>query len=76
MYDLVAAVRDEASDEMSRSIWSDFRGELLPRLESLDRDHFDRDELIRELHALRGTSRVASSKNDTRASKKQGYVAS
>ena len=56
LHDLVAAVRDEASDEISRSIWSDFRGELLPRLELLDRDHLDRDELLRELHALRGTS--------------------
>lgn len=41
---------------MSRSIWLDFRGELLPRLESLDRDYLDREELVRELHALRGTS--------------------
>jgi len=41
---------------MSRSIWSDFRAELLPRLESLDRADLDREELLRELHALRGTS--------------------
>ena len=41
---------------MSRSIWSDFRDELLQRLESLDRVHLDREELLRELHALRGTS--------------------
>jgi len=41
---------------MSRSIWSDFRGELLSRLELLDRDYLGQDELVRELHALRGTS--------------------
>ena len=56
VHDLVAAVRDEASDEMSRSIWSDFRAELLVRLELLDGKNQDREELARELHSLRGTS--------------------
>jgi hypothetical protein len=55
VHDLVAAVRDEASDEMSRSIWSDFRDELLPRLESLGSSHAGREELPRELHSLRGS---------------------
>lgn len=39
---------------MSRSIWLDFRKELLPRLESLAEK--DRQELAAELHALRGIS--------------------
>jgi len=56
VHDLVAAVRDEASDEMSRSIWSDFRDELLPRLESLDGKNLGREGLVQELHSLRGTS--------------------
>jgi hypothetical protein len=56
VHDLVAAIRDESSDEMSRSIWSDFRGELLPRLESLDGKNLDQTALTQELHALRGTS--------------------
>ena len=56
LHDLVAAVRDEASDELSQSIWSDFRADLLQRLESLERNTPNREELIQELHALRGTS--------------------
>ena len=56
VYDLVAAVRDEASDEMSRSIWLDFRAELLLRLELLGGNSLGREELAQELHSLRGTS--------------------
>lgn len=56
IHDLVATARDEASDEMSRSIWSEFRNELLPRLESLGKSDLDQKELLDELHALRGSS--------------------
>ena len=41
---------------MSRSIWLDFRKELLPRLESLAEKDLSRQELTGELHALRGIS--------------------
>ncbi|MFA7345498.1 MAG: hypothetical protein WC003_14455 [Terrimicrobiaceae bacterium] len=55
VHDLVAAAGDEASDEMSRSIWGDFRRDLLRRLESLG-ETLDRKDLTDELHALRGSS--------------------
>ncbi|MFZ4774960.1 MAG: hypothetical protein ACOYM3_06345 [Terrimicrobiaceae bacterium] len=56
VYDLLAAVRDEDNDEVSRSIWSDFRAELIPRLEALSDGKFDGQQLKNELHAIRGTS--------------------
>lgn len=56
VHDLVAATHDAAADEMSRSIWLDFRKELLPRLESLAEKELTRQELAEELHALRGIS--------------------
>ena len=56
VYDLVAAFRDEESDEMSRSLWADFRKELLPRLESLADKNLSRKEFADELHTLRGNS--------------------
>ncbi len=56
VHDLLAATHDEAADEMSRSIWIDFRNELLPRLESLAQRDLSARELAAELHALRGIS--------------------
>jgi len=56
VYDLLAAVRDEDNDAMSRSIWSDFRAELIPRLEALRELGMEGQELKNELHAIRGTS--------------------
>lgn len=56
VHDLLAATHDEAADEMSRSIWIDFRNELLPRLESLAERDLSAQELAAELHALRGIS--------------------
>jgi len=56
VHDLVAAMRDEASDEMTRALWADFRDELLVRLEALDQSNLDRKELTDELHAIRGSS--------------------
>ena len=41
---------------MSRAIWSDFRRELLQRLETLDGKTLGGKEFARELHTLRGTS--------------------
>ena len=41
---------------MSRAIWSDFRGELLLRLEALAGTTLGCKEFAHELHTLRGTS--------------------
>ncbi len=55
-YDLLAAVRDDDNDDISRSIWSDFRAELIPRLETLKDSHLDNQALKNELHTIRGNS--------------------
>lgn len=54
VHDLLAPSNDEAADEGSRSIWTEFCGELLPRLESLAEKNLSQKELTDELHALRG----------------------
>ena len=41
---------------MSRSIWSEFRHDLLHRLRTLAKTNGNPDALVQELHALRGTS--------------------
>jgi len=56
VHDLVASTNDPEADEMARSIWADFRGELVPRLESLGQRDLDPKEFREELHALRGIS--------------------
>lgn len=56
LHDLVGVERDEASDEMSRSIWLDFRKDLLPRLEALQEGNVEAGTLSKELHSLRGLS--------------------
>jgi hypothetical protein len=53
--DLLAA-GDEASNEMALSIWTDFRNEIVPRLESLQTKNLEARELREELHSMRGTS--------------------
>ncbi len=55
VYDLLASVRDPESDELYRSIWSDFSAGLIPRIKSLGRID-DPAVLKRELHAIRGMS--------------------
>ena len=56
IHDLVASTGDAATDEISRSLWQDFRQELLPRLAALSDRSPDHPDLKQELHALRGTS--------------------
>ena len=56
VHDLVAATGDEDSDEIYRSIWADFRQELLQRLESLAERELSQKELRDELHSIRGSS--------------------
>lgn len=56
VHDLVAAARDQASDEMARALWADFRAELMSRLEALGQGGLGRSELAAELHAIRGSS--------------------
>ena len=56
VHDLVAAMRDGDSDEISRSLWADFRQELIQRLESLAERDLDQKQLRDELHAIRGSS--------------------
>jgi hypothetical protein len=56
VHDLVAASRDESSDELYRSIWADFRLDLLARLESLAERDLDDKALRDELHSIRGSS--------------------
>lgn len=41
---------------MTRTIWTEFRNEVIPRLESLQAKNPGPKELGEELHALRGTS--------------------
>ena len=56
VHDLVAALRDESSDELYRSIWADVREELIGRLESLAERDLANKELRDELHSIRGSS--------------------
>jgi len=56
VYDLLASDLESGSDDdMARTLWSDFRAQLIPKLESLG-DCTDSNQLRRELHAIRGTS--------------------
>ncbi len=53
VHDLLASLRGEENDEISRAMWAEFRAELLPKLESL-RDCPDSATLKNQLHSLRG----------------------
>jgi hypothetical protein len=56
VHDLIAAMRDEESDELSRSLWADFRQDLLRRLDSIAERELDPKQLREELHSIRGSS--------------------
>ena len=55
IHELFGSVSDAEEADVFRSIWGDFRGDLIPRLEALG-SFTDAELLRRELHTLRGTS--------------------
>jgi hypothetical protein len=56
MRELLAPTSDPEGDELSRTIWEDFCGDLLPRLDGLEAQNRTQESLLRELHSLRGSS--------------------